>query len=238
MRTSWLLPAVLLLAGCHATGFDRGVLAARLQSEPMQVTEDEVRKALELRPQLALPCKVAVYLAPDSAGNYRWSGKDKEAFDAWGQALVEEGIASDVFLMSGLFVEGSSMKELRLAAARHGADALLVVKGAAQTTSSLNPAAVFNLTVVGGYLVPGSRRDALFLMQACLVDVGNGYLYASVDSEGEGTVLRPTFIIEEKDAIDVAKKRAIDKFGPELVRRMRSLRGAPPVTLGFARPEG
>jgi hypothetical protein len=124
-----------------------------------------------------------------------------------------------------MFTPGNSLKELRLAAAQHGADAVLLLKGAYQTDSYLNPAAVLNLTIVGGFLAPASHRDTLFLVQAGLIDVANGFLYASAESEGEAGIIRPTFIIEEKDAVEPAKKKAIDGLGPELIRRMRHLRG-------------
>src|SRR5262249_301621 len=133
------------------------------------------------------------------------------------------------FIMSGMFTNGSSMKELRLAAAQHGADALLVLKGAYQTDSYANPAAVLNLTIVGGYVIPASHRDTLFIVQVGLVDVRDGFLYPSHESEGEGSIVRPTFIIEEKDAVEQAKKKAIDAFGPELIRRVRHLVGSPGI---------
>ena len=92
-------------------------------------------------------------------------------------------------------------KELRLAAAKCGADVLFVIHGAAQTDSYKNAAAVFNLTVVGGYIVPGSHRDSLFMMEGCLLDVDNGYIYTGVQTEGVGKIIRPTFVIEDKDAV-------------------------------------
>ena len=35
--------------------------------------------------------------------------------------------------------------------------------------------------------------------------------------------MRPTFIIEEKDALDTARKEAIEGFGGDFLRRMQSL---------------
>ena len=55
------------------------------------------------------------------------------------------------------------------------------------------------------------------------MDVGNGCLYASVESEGEGKIVRPTFIVEEKEARTAAKQKALEELGPELVRHIRSL---------------
>src|SRR5262249_53268228 len=162
----------------------------------------------------------AVYLKPDEHGAWRWTHQDRELLEAWGDKLRKEGIASDVYLMSGLFAPAGGWKELRLAAARHGADALLVLQGARPGGSYVTPAAVLNLTVVGGYVVPASHRDALFVLQGGLVDVGNGFLYASVEAEGEGRTVGPTFLVEEKVAVERARRQALEAFGPEMLRRL------------------
>jgi hypothetical protein len=219
----------LFLAGCvSSSGFDRGVLHESLCTKgETQVTDEEVKKAMELRPQLTFPCKVAIYLYdPDNRSyQWRWGPKDKELILSWMNDLKKAGVVGEAFFMSGMFTSGNSFKELRLAAAQHGADAVLLLKGAYQTDSYLNPAAVFNLTIVGGFLAPASHCDTLFLMQGGLIDVANGYLYATAESEGEAGIIRPTFIIEEKDAVEQAKKVALDNLGPELVRRLGNLRG-------------
>jgi hypothetical protein len=227
IRKVWWLLLVLGLCGCAVTssGFDRAVLATRMQEENLQITDDDIRQIQCLKPQLNFPCRIAVALKGDCNG-WRWTAKDKQMMEAWANTLRQEGIASEVIFMSSMFMHGETLKDMRAAAAKHGADALLVLQGGAMTESYMNPAAVFNVTVVGGFVVPGSHRDALFLIQAGLVDVSNGFLYASMETEGEGSTLAPTFIIEEKDAIDRAKQEALTRFGPEVLLRMRNLRAA------------
>ena len=95
-------------------------------------------------------------------------------------------------------------------------------------TTSKNPAALLNLTVLGGFLVPGSQCDALFVMQGGLVDVNNGCLYASVESEGSARIYRPTFVIEKEGAIAKAKSEAVKNFGTGVVSRIRSVRDSMP----------
>jgi hypothetical protein len=235
-RIPWWLPLLVGLAGCVTTssGFNRTVLEARLHEDAGPFTDDDIKQIQTLRPQLDFPCRIAVALKGE--GDWHWTFKDRQLMEAWADTLRKEGIASDVVFMSTMFMQGDTIKDMRAAAAKHGADALLVVKGAALTDSYMNPAAVFNVTVIGGFIVPGSHRDALFLMQGGLLDVRNGFLYASVEAEGEGSTMAPTFIIEERDAIDRAKHQALVHFGPELLLRMRNLRGAlmpalPPVVI-------
>ena len=80
------------------------------------------------------------------------------------------------------------------------------------------------------------HHAALFLLEGGLIDVNNGFLYASMDAEGEGSILAPTFIIEEKEAVEQAKQAALKRFGAELLLRMHNLRvsseqAAPPVAV-------
>src|SRR5262249_23661214 len=143
----------------------------------------------------------------------------------------KEGIVTDMFVMSEMFTRGGSgdaksptLMDLRVAAAKHGAQALLVIQGDCEVDSYKNPAALLNLTIVGGYIVPASHRAALVELQGALVDVGNGFLYAAIETAGEGRVIRPTFIVEDKPAIEKAKQQALTNFGPELLKRMRAVR--------------
>jgi rhombotail lipoprotein len=223
VRKPWWLVLVLGLSGCvMSSGFNRGLLESRLREENAKITDDDIKQIQTLKPQLHFPCRIAVALT--AGGDWRWAPKDRQALDHWDKALRDKGIASDVVFMSTMFLHGDSLKELRAAAAKYGADALLVIKGSAATSSSMNPAAVLNVTVLGGFVVPGSHRDALFLIEGGLVDVANGYLYASMEAEGEGRTMGPTFIIEERDAIDRAKQEALTAFGPELLLRLTNLR--------------
>jgi hypothetical protein len=234
LRRAPLLLPLLALAGCLPHGFDRTNLYARLQEGKIEVNECDVASAMELKPQLTFPCRIAVYLSPRNYSH--WTGKEKEMIDSWGEKLKREGIASEVFLMSEMFTTGTSLKDLRVAAAKYGANALLVIQGGCDVESSLNPAAVFNLTIVGGFVVPGSRRDALFLLQGGLVDVGNEFLYASIEAEGEARTIRPSFLAEDKPAVDRAKQKAFENFGPELLKRLRAVRSsaAAPQSLSAA----
>jgi len=150
----------------------------------------------------------------------------------WAVELQREGIASDVFPLPELVVNNNDgktdVKGLRLAAARCGADALFLIHGAEQTDSYKNFATVFDITVLGGFFIPSSHRDSLFMAEGVLFDVDNGFIYTAVLAEGEGKIIRPTFLVENKDAVEKAKTKAIKQFGDELLNRMRVLAATPP----------
>jgi rhombotail lipoprotein len=225
-----LLFVPVLVCGC-AQGFDRAALRDRLNDGTIQINDTAIAEARATKPQLRFPCRIAVYLKPADRDEWRWTHEDKAAMEPWAAALKQEGIASEVFPLPEMLVgkSGGDVKELRLAAAKCGADVLFVIHGAAQTDSYKNIASVFNLTVVGGYVIPGSHRDSLFMMEGVLLDVDNSYIYTAVQAEGVGKIIRPTFVIEDKDAIKIAKTKAITQFGDEFVKRMRTLAGTPPL---------
>jgi hypothetical protein len=220
----FLLP--VLLCGC-THGFDRDALRERLNDGTLQSPDAAIAEARGLKPQLRFPCRIAVYLKPGGR-DWHWAPEDRAMMEQWAATLKQEGIAADVFPLPDLLIGKGEVKDLRYAAAQCGADALFVIHAAAQTDSYLNSAAVLNLTVVGGYVVPASHRDTLFAIEGVLFDVDNGYIYTAVQAEGVGKIVRPTFVIEEKDAVALAKKNALDQFGDEVLKRMRTLAAAAP----------
>jgi rhombotail lipoprotein len=217
----------LLLCGC-AQGFDRAALQDRLNDGSIQTNDQDIAAARAMKPQLRFPCRMAVYFKPGDH-DWRWTTEDRAALETCAKQLKAEGIASEVFPLPEMLVgKDTDVKCLRLAAAKCGADVLFIIHGAAQTDSYKNAASVFDLTIVGGYLVPGSHKDSLFMMEGLLIDVDNGFIYTGVQSEGVGKIIRPTFRIEEKDAIARAKTKAITDFGEEVVQRLRRLAASPP----------
>ncbi len=227
VRRTAVFLIVISLSGCFARSFERTEFAMHLQQEAAPAADVAIAQAQALKPQLTFPCRVAVYLPPRISGP--WKAKEKEIVDSWATSLKQDGIVSDMFLMCDMFTQGKehstnpTLTELRVAAARHGANALLVIQGDCEVDSGKNPAALFNLTIIGGYLIPSSHRDATVTLQGALVDVGNGFLYTSIDAEGEGSVIRPAFLVEDKPAIERAKQKALANFGPEFLKRMRNV---------------
>src|SRR5256885_5010663 len=228
-----ILVVSVLVLGC-SQGFDRGPIKERLAGAERQIDDDEIRAALALKPQLRFPLKVGIVFVEDErpdrsdrrAVPFRWTEQDRESVLAASETLRAKGVVSDPFVVSSDVVAGNDLRHLRLAAAKHGADAVLVVKGATQMDRYANPLALLNLTIVGGFLAPGSHRDALFSARCALWDVGNEFLYLTARSEGEAKRQGPTFLIEDEPALDAAKEDALRGINAELVRRLASLKGS------------
>ncbi len=184
-----------------------------------------------------LPCRIAVYLKPGGVDG-EWTPGDREAVAAWGASLKKDGFATAVFPLS---VDPNGQKDvtaLEHAAAEQGADVFFFVRGMVETDSYLNFAAPLNLTVVGGFIVPASHRDALVVIQGSLIDVTDSHIYATVQTEGLARIIRPLAFIDEKVATERAKKKAMTAFGDELLKQMRTLAGtnANPNATGISVP--
>src|SRR6185437_6321460 len=91
---------------------------------------------------------------------------------------------SDVFEISPAVVTSSGdVKSLRLAAAQHGADALMVLSAGKDTDKYTNQWVWTYFAIIPAFFVPGSNTDVLFMTHAAMWDVRNGYLYLTADSE-------------------------------------------------------
>jgi hypothetical protein len=163
---------------------------------------------------------------PNAASTgFHWRDRDREALLAHAESLRAKGVVSNLFVISPELVEGDDLRHLRLAAATYGADAVLVVKGAAEMDRYPDPLAILNLTIVGGFFVPASHRDALFAVRCALWDVGNEFLYLTAEAEATAKRVGPSFLIEDGPALDAAKEDALRDVEGELLGRLSSLAG-------------
>ena len=120
-------------------------------------------------------------------------------------------------------LEGSDNKAIRLAAARAGADAVLIINGVSDIDKYNNPMGASYFLLVTPFFVPGTEADALFMMNASMWDVRNQYLYLSVEAESSASETRPAFFIEESRVIKAAKSTAVSALAKELSARLNSM---------------
>ena len=98
------------------------------------------------------------------------------------------------------------MSALRRAAARVGADAILIISDASESETYNNLLGATYLFIAPYFLIPGTVADSISISRASLWDVRNQHLYLTASAEGQAKETRPGIFIESDR---VAKKPRI-----------------------------
>ncbi len=217
--------AVVILTGCAGSkGLDRASLKEALRAD----TEQLLAHSNPVPPQtsrLSVPFTLAVYLKPKTylERRFEWTDADKETLTAWGKRLKSEGVLSDILLLADSSVHGTTLNEIRLAAARYGADAVLIVDGAAAVDRYNNAKAAFAYwTILGAYLASGTHSDALVLLNGTFWEIRTQSLRFSVEAEGLVKAVGPAVFVRDQDTIERAKHQAIEAFEKRLEDHLKS----------------
>jgi hypothetical protein len=221
-----LLPLTLACA----SGFNRGEMESRMRAAAPVFTQSSLEEIANLQPQIALPITIAVS-QPLGAAPGAWTTAEIEEIESWGAALASRGIAKRVTvvpaaLLGACYAERSScqLREQREAAARIGADTLVVMNDLTAVDTFLNPASLLDLTVLGMWVVPGHHHDALTMVEGLLIDNRNQYVYALARAEGEASQLRPFAFVDEPEVMQQARLAALRAFGAEFAAQVSQLR--------------
>ncbi|MDD9968104.1 MAG: hypothetical protein OXR73_17840 [Myxococcales bacterium] len=211
---------LLLFAGCGA-GFHQA--APRDPSRPNQaplISHREVAEAFELRAQLPKPYRLGIYFRePDGGAPWRWQQPHRGQLAAFADELAEDELEDElgaVFVVGRGTASSDTLSAIRVAAARHGADAVLVVSGSADVRRGSNPLAVTYLALAPLLFAPGSELSLTYRAHAEMWDVRNGYLYLSAETESEIEQLRPLAFIDEEEAAADGQEAAVDALVAQL----------------------
>lgn len=231
MRHLLALLLVLTATACATSaGFDRGALHNQVAEQTI-VTEDDIRKALDAKPQLPSPFRLAIHFVPSANpqgywhhAGWQWLHEDKQVLLDAAAALRSSGVVSDAFVIDAGTIEGTDNRAIRLAAARAGADAVLVVRGSGSTDRYNNPLGITYVLILTAFFVPGTQTDALFMSSASLWDVRNQYLYLSAEAEGTAGQTRPAFFAHEDVALAEAKLDALHALTKSIAARVATMK--------------
>ena len=224
--------------GCQA-GFNRESMTASLQAEqPLEFDDADVLRIEQARPQLQFPIRLAV--VPPSMFNQHKAGMPGETegqrkeIQAWGEKLRQEGIVSDLIIIPEILAATTSprshgyIKDVRVAAARLQADAVLILRSTTDLDSYINPLSLLDLTIVGMFFVPGHHRDALTIVEGMVIDNRNQYVYLAASAEGKGSTVAPLTAVDAKDVVKESRCAALKSFGELLLQEGRRLKGWAP----------
>lgn len=228
MRCVWFLLCVSIVTACSASrGFDRASLRSRMAPQK-QVAEEDIRSARDTQPRLSPPFKLALYFSKPAADRrygrvWMWRPEDRDKLLSLEPELKKHGVISELVVIGDCMLEGADDRAVRLAAARTGADAVLIVNGVSDVDRFNNALAYSYWLLVTPLVVAGTEADGLFLANASLWDVRTPYRYLSVDSEGMARDIKPVVFVNEKRALAGAKTMALDALKRELASRLRAL---------------
>ena len=217
----------LIYSGCSSTGFNRGELKDQVGIAKPSYDEKEIKDAYNKKPNLPKPFKLAIYFkAPIENGNrqsdWRWTEQDKLNIEEIAKDLKAQGLISDVFPITGSVVKDESLKSLRLVAAMHQADAILIVGGAGQIDRYINHLGWSYIFLVPAFFIPGSIADTLFITSASLWDVKNEFLYVTAEAEAVTTDnYIAAFGKSNKERLEEAKAQSISKLKDEIKKQIQ-----------------
>lgn len=223
MKLLGLILSAALLSGCAASGFNRGALQKQIGIVDAKFDDADIKKAYDKKSALPKPFKLGVFFKTSPDANWRWSEQDK-AFvtEELVKELKKDGLIADVFPIANSIVTDEDLKALRMAAAKHGADALLVVGGGAQVDKYINNWGWTYALIVPAFFVPGSKADTLFMANASLWDVRNEYLYLTAQSEStKSRTYIAAFGRPTKELIGEAKTEAMSGLKGELAKMIK-----------------
>jgi len=191
------------------------------------VAEEEIQRVLELEPQLSFPFELGLFFKRPGtrrwSSTWHWRPEDKNRFIQLGQNLEHQGLVSQTVFVSPATGANEELKSIRLAAARHGVEAVLVISGVADTdryNNALGPAYALLLTA---FFVPGTVIDTLFVSHAGLWDVRNGFLYASVEADGRSSQTRPAFLARTEVVVEGAKVESLRQLAEAMSQSIQAL---------------
>lgn len=229
MNKICLLLVVSLLTACASSqGFNRESMRGQVGAK-QEVTDADIQRVLELKAQLPSPYRLAVYFQPPKHEGYyarkswEWRADDKQMVVSALSSLKEKNIASDVFAINEAILDGTDNKSIRLAAARAGADAVVVITGTAASDRYNNTLGLSYILLVTPFFMPGTVVDGLFMVNASMWDVRNNYLYASMEVEGLVSKTSSAFEADEEQTIREAKGKALTALAEDVSKRVEGL---------------
>jgi hypothetical protein len=123
-------------------------------------------------------------------------------------------------------VSGASMAAVRKTAAGMGLNYVLFYGGTVDCTRTPTPLEAFNLTIIGGFIVPSDQVSALGKAAGSLMEVSTGRTVLYLSADAKGSTFLPTFVaVDVNDSLTIGVREELVKKMTE--QTMRRLSGKP-----------
>jgi hypothetical protein len=223
---------IALLNGCTGShGLHRDALRAFLESQVDPApTQPAVSPPNPMQRQSG-PFRLALYFMhrdippPPSLRTLEWVSADTDLLASRLAPLQVERIVDGIFPLVDPTLRHDDVRMIRKAAARYGADAVLIIDGVGAVDRYQNGSAAFYATLIGAYLAQGTNIDALFMIRATLHDARSERQSAPQLAEGQAHTVGPAMLVEERQVLTQAKERALARLGQQMLEQLRGLSG-------------
>lgn len=186
----------------------------------------ETNKAIEdifkIRPTYKISKNKPIKLAVCEVGEGGVETIRNDEKEAWRKALEDTGLVKVLFITSNITSPNPGFYDLRMAAARLDADAMLVYASASSEERDANLGGLLYLTIVGTFFVPGSHAAVLTFAKGACWDVRNEYLEFAVEGEDECEIIRPYYFLDQKELQLKSKKSAVEILRQEAVLALKA----------------
>ena len=220
-----LLSSILLITSCGTSrGLNRESLKKELD-EKTSIAESEINQAQSAKAKLPKPFKIAIFFQEPSKSEierieWSWSDLDKERIQKTVDTFKSSGEISGSFILKS---NSTDVKALRKAAAKQGADTLLVISGVNDLDKYNTGLGWTYALVLPTLFVPATVSDIIFISRAMMWDVRYDFSYLMAESESMISRKYPAvFRTDKKQSIE-AKEESIKGLQEELVKRISSL---------------
>ncbi|NVJ60914.1 MAG: hypothetical protein HWE27_11020 [Gammaproteobacteria bacterium] len=226
MKHFFILLIVISITACSTSrGFNRDYLRNSLNSHKKEITDEQIKKALETKAELPELFKLAIY-AELNSWQVHWDENDKKELESLEQKLKESNVVSEVIFLNSSMFEGDGLAAIRLAAARTGSDAVLVIHGAGSSDRYNNFWGATYFLMITPFFIPGTVSDGLFMLNASLWDVRYQYLYLSAEAEAKASQTGTAFHLEDSHVLAEAKSKAVVLLRKEIEEQLLSMHKA------------
>lgn len=195
---------------------------AALFTAQREATNKAVAEILKIQPAIKFTDDKPITLAVAQVGRTGVETIRQEDKDAWRKALEETGMVKVIFISSVIVSANPGFHEMRLAAARLHADAMLLYAVADSSDSRTNLGGLLYLSVVGAFFSPGSESAVLTFAKGACFDVENEFLEFTVEGEDERKTTRPYYFMDKKQHGLDSRKSALEILREETVRAIKA----------------
>jgi hypothetical protein len=138
--------------------------------------------------------------------------------------LQDDHILTDTFVLMDATLQGENIRGIRQAGARHGADMVLIVGGAAAIDRHNNRYAWLYPTVIGAYLAPGTESDAVALVTGSLWATHSEWHAPIQTVEGVSKLVGSAVLVDDTAVLQEAKKQAIQSLCERVADQLQRLK--------------